>query len=119
MFLPGEHYYVDAPPSAKWDYFTIHLKKKWATPHDANGEEVVVVGDSIKNFVKVKFLSLNTDVHLNKDFLVPKMPEKHCRCDIFVTGCVCGFFEKEQNKNDKTDDRTKKTDSKPEWPPLW
>lgn len=96
----GKHFFIDAPAEAKWQYFTEKLKNKWPAPFDANGEEVVIIGNHFFYAVaEVQSVSCpSIEFKIDTKYLIPKLAAFSCNCDVFVTGCICGYFE-EETKN--------------------
>lgn len=87
------------------------LRKKYNCVGDLDGREVVImafrrtkINNGNQNFYKV-FLESEPEIDffVHEAFLSRKKlklpsasPQKACKCNVFVTGCICGVFQKEQ-----------------------
>lgn len=80
------------------------LIANWQKPADMNGEKVHLVSicDDLYPYAYQESWYVYHTLYPLELFPVPaknllqKISKKVCRCNVFVTGCVCGIFKEEQ-----------------------
>lgn len=97
MDIIGKRFYLDFPPNRRWAGNAKLLRAKWPYPHDANGEEIEIVKKQVGTTYKARMINYpGYTFMVSSRFIKLKKEIKTCKCDVFVTGCICGYFEHEQ-----------------------
>lgn len=116
----------DGPPTPGDLYFVNHIGFDilWQDPFNVKNKdlmslfplfsnlsgEIVVFKESISKFLYKFSLPNNSAVEFccHKSFVTkynqqPKeqSDQEKCKCNVFITGCICGVFQKELRLNDK------------------
>lgn len=107
MFSKGSKLRVRCCENIPWSETALQNKllvRHFPQFSDLNGKEVILLGQHENKIESAKIVLYTVSLVANpiikftaNSIFFEKSIAANCKCDVFVTGCICGFFQKEKH----------------------